>query len=228
MKNNSSSNEFYKPQECPYLEEAAWRDEFLLTEGTYNHLVAIISINSISVLPTVLLNALVIFAVVTRKRLRNKATILLACLVGVDLMTGLVGQPIRIATEVQRILKKGTFSSNLERVSTLSLIWHKFATLTHLVLITVDRYVAIKKPLRYRDIVTTRRVTVAVLSVWTFAIFVVISEVILSGVNSGADMNNFNHMGLSAHHCYLDFHNFHHKNVLVHFLGNSTTTKISD
>lgn len=83
------------------MEEAAWRDEFLLTEGTYNHLVAIISINSISVLPTVLLNALVIFAVVTRKRLRNKATILLACLTGVDLMTGLVGQPIGIATEVQ-------------------------------------------------------------------------------------------------------------------------------
>ena len=116
--------------------------------SAYNHLVAIISINSISVLPTVLLKALVIFAVVTRKR------------------------------------------SNLERVSTLSLIWHKFATLTHLVLITVDRYIAIKKPLRYRDIVTTRRVTVAVLSVWTFAIFVVISEVILSGVNSGADMYN--------------------------------------
>ena len=83
------------------MEEAAWRDEFLLTEGTYNHLVAIISINSISVLPTVLLNALVILAVVTRKRLRNKATILLACLAGTDLMTGLVGQPIRIATEVQ-------------------------------------------------------------------------------------------------------------------------------
>ena len=152
MKNNSSSNEFYKPEKCPYLEEAAWQDEFLLTQGTYNHLVAIISINSISVLPTVLLNALVIFAVVTRKRLRNKATILLACLAGADLLTGLVGQPIRIATEVQRILKKGTFCSTLERVSTLSLIWHKFATLTHLVLITVDRYIAIKKPLRYRDI----------------------------------------------------------------------------
>ena len=34
--------------------------------------------------------------------------------------------------------------------------------------------------------------------------------------------------GLSAHHCHLDFHNFHHRNVLVHFLGNPTTTKISD
>ena len=190
MANNSSFNEFYKPEQCLYLEKAAWRDEFLLTEGTYNHLVAIISINSISVLATVLLNALGIFAVITRKRLRNKATILLARLAGADLLTGLVGQPIRTAVEVQRILKKGTFCSALERVSTLSLIWHKFATLTHPVLITVDRYIGIKKSLRYRDIVTTRRVTVAVLSVWTFAIFVVISEVILSAVNSGAHMYN--------------------------------------
>ena len=82
MANTSSSIEFYKSEGCPYLEEVAWRDEFLLTEGTYNHLVTIISINSISVLPTVLLNALVIFAVATRERLRNKSTILLACLAG--------------------------------------------------------------------------------------------------------------------------------------------------
>ena len=74
MANNSTSNGFYESEECPYLEEVAWRDEFLLTEGIYNHLVAIVSINSISVLPTVLLNALVIFAVATRGQLRNKAT----------------------------------------------------------------------------------------------------------------------------------------------------------
>jgi len=34
-------------------------------------------------------------------------------------------------------------------------------------------------------------------------------------------------MGLSAHHCYLDFHNCHHTNVVVYFLGSPTTTKIS-
>ena len=163
------------------MEKAAWRNEFLLTQGTYV---------PISVLPTVLLNALVIFAVITRRYLRNKATILLACLAGADLLTGLVGQPIRVAAEVQRILKRGTFCSPLERVRTLSLIWHMFATLTHLVLITTDRYIAIKKPLRYREIVTTRRIRVAELSVWTFAIFVVISEVILSAVNGGENMYN--------------------------------------
>ena len=79
MVNDSTSNGFYESEECPYLEEVAWRDEFLLTEGIYNQLLAIISINSISVLPTVLLNALVIFAVATREQLRTKSTILLAC-----------------------------------------------------------------------------------------------------------------------------------------------------
>ena len=188
MANTSSSNGLFKPAECPYLKDVAWRDEFLLTEGTYNHLLAIISINSISVLPTVLSNALVIFAVATRGQLRNESTILLACLAGADLLTGLLGQPIRIATEVQRILKKGRFCSALERVSTLSLIWHILATLTHLLLITTDRYIAIKKPLRYREIVTTRRVTVAVISGWAFTIFVTIQESILAAVNSDTNI----------------------------------------
>ena len=188
MANTSSSNGLFKPAECPYLKDVAWRDEFLLTEGTYNHLLAIISINSISVLPTVLSNALVIFAVATRGQLRNESTILLACLAGADLLTGLLGQPILIATEVQRILKKGTFCSALERVSTLSLIWHILATLTHLVLITTDRYIAIKKPLRYREIVTIRRVTVAVISGWAFTIFVTIQESILAAVNSDTNI----------------------------------------
>ena len=188
MANTSSSNGLFKPAECPYLKDVAWRDEFLLTEGTYNHLLVIISINFISVLPTVLSNALVIFAVATRGQLRNESTILLACLAGADLLTGLLGQPIRIATEVQRILKKGTFCSALERVSTLSLIWHILATLTHLVLITTDRYIAIKKPLRYREIVTTRRVTVAVISGWAFTIFVTIQESILAAVNSDTNI----------------------------------------
>ena len=188
MSNTSSSNGFFKPAECPYLGDVAWRDEFLVTEGTYNHLLAIISINSISVLPTVLLNALVIFAVATREHLRNESAILLACLAGADLLTGLLGQPIRIAAEVQRLLKTGTFCGALERVSMLSLIWHILATLTHLVLITTDRYIAIKKPLRYREIVTTRRVTVTVISAWALTIFVTIQESILAAVNSDTNI----------------------------------------
>ena len=137
-----------------------------------------------------LLNALVIFAVATRERLRTKSTILLACLAGADLLTGLVGQPIRIAVEVERILKKWTFCGALERVSFVSVGCHIFATLTHLVLITVDRYIAVKKPLRYRDIVTTRRVICGVLSVLGFTIYVTIQESILAAVNRASDIYN--------------------------------------
>ena len=199
MANTSSFIEFYNSEGCPYLEEVAWRDEFLLTEGTYNHLVTIISINSTSVLPTVLLNALVIFAVATRERLRNKSTILLACLAGADLLTGLVGQPIRIAVEVQRIFKKGTFCGALERVSFVSVGCHIFATLTHLVLITIDRYIAVKKPLRYQEIVTTRRVICGVLSAWGFTIYVTIQESILATVNRASDIYNvYNNVSFST------------------------------
>ena len=199
MANTSSSIEFYKSEGCPYLEEVAWRDEFLLTEGTYNHLVTIISINSISVLPTVLLNALVIFAVATRERLRNKSSIFLACLAGADLLTGLVGQPIRIAVEVERILKKGNFCGALERVSFVSVGCHIFATLTHLVLITIDRCIAVKKPVRYRDIVTTRRVIYGVLSVWGFTIYVTIQESILAALNRASDIYNvYNNVSFST------------------------------
>ena len=190
MANTSSPIEFYKSEGSPYLEEVAWWDEFLLTEGTYNHLITIISINSVSVLPTLLLNALVIFAVTTSERLRNKSTILLACLDGADLLTGLVGQPIRIAVEVERILKKGTFCGALERVSFVSVGCHIFATLTHLLLITIDRYIAVKKPLRYREIVTTRRVIWGVLSAWGFTIYVAIQESILAAVNRTSDIYN--------------------------------------
>ena len=46
----------------------AWRAEYL-QDDTYKHLVALICIDIVAALPTILLNALVIFAVATRHRL---------------------------------------------------------------------------------------------------------------------------------------------------------------
>lgn len=82
MANNSSSNEFYKSEKCPFLEEGGLARRSWVPADR-RHLQPsgwAITINSILVLPTVLLNDLVIFAVVTRGQLRDKSTILLACL----------------------------------------------------------------------------------------------------------------------------------------------------
>ena len=184
MANATSSSGFNELAMCPYLQGYVWQRKYL-TKGSYKHLVVVTSINFVSVVPTVLLNALVIFAVVTRHQLRrSKSTILLGCLAGADLLTGLVGQPIRIAAELQRILNTGTSCNALEKVSFLTFAGHSFATLGHLVLITIDRYIAIKKPLRYRDIVTSKRITTGVLTSWTVTMLAIIQEIILASINN--------------------------------------------
>ena len=63
--------------------------------------VALASINSIAVVATIFLYALVIFAVTTRHRLRTNTTILLACLAVSDLIAGLIVQPVGIAVDVK-------------------------------------------------------------------------------------------------------------------------------
>ena len=52
----------------------AWQKEYLENEDTKRHLVALASIDLAAIIPTILLNALVIFAVAKRRRLRNNST----------------------------------------------------------------------------------------------------------------------------------------------------------
>ena len=173
-------------KECLYLHGTVWRREYM-TEDTYTHLVGITSIESITVIPTILLNALVIFAVTTRPPLRTKSNILLACLAVTDLFTGLVPKPLALAVSITRILGVGKFCT-LEKVFVISLFLAGFASLTHLVLISIDRYVAIKDPLRYRDIVTKRRITAGILLAWALSALLTIQEIALAALDSETDI----------------------------------------
>ena len=100
MTNASSLSQIrsFDAEECAYLQAAGaqWQGQYLI-EDTFKILVAIIIINSIEVVPTIMLNALVIFSVATRQRLRSKSNTLLACLAGKDVLVGLVYQPLGIA-----------------------------------------------------------------------------------------------------------------------------------
>ena len=165
-------------EECVYLQGAVWRETYM-TKDTYRNLVALICINLLSVIPTVLLNALVIIAVATRRRLRTNSNILLACLAGTDLLTGLVVQPIGIAVEVKRLLGVGPFCT-VEKLSVVTLSVVCFASFSHLVLISIDRYIAIKHSLRYQDIVTPQRIKTGVVLVWAISALVTIEEIVLA------------------------------------------------
>ena len=160
----------------------AWRAEDL-QDDTYKHLVALICIHIIAALPTILLNALVIFAVATRHRLRNNGTILLACLAGTDLLTGLIVLPFSFSLNLKRLLGVGPFCSP-EKALMVIITMVAFASFTHLVVISIDRYIAIKYPLRYQDIVTETRIIISVVLAWVFTLLMTINELALALIDS--------------------------------------------
>ena len=144
-----------------------------MTDGTYRNLVAITGINSVAVLPTIILNALVIIAVATRHRLRTPSNQLLASMAVTDLFSGLVVQPIAIAVQVKRILGDGPFCT-LETVCSVFGVAAVLTSFSHLVLISIDRYIAIKKPLRYRNMVTKQRIKTGVILAWVLTVLLLI------------------------------------------------------
>ena len=170
-----------KKEECLYLLGVVWQKNYL-TENTYILLVFSTVFSLIAVLPTILLNSLVIFAVITRRRLQSNSNILLACLASTDLLTGLVVQPIRIAVEMNRILGVGPFCT-IEKMFAASLVVANIASLCHLVLISVDRYIAIKYSLKYQSLVTKHRILFGELLAWAFIMLVAIPEIILAVIN---------------------------------------------
>ncbi len=167
---------------CPYLQNTIWRKTYL-TEDTFKNLVALIVINSLALILNILLNVLVIVAVATRRPLRTNSNILLACLAGSDLLAGLISHPVNIAMELKRILGDGPFCP-LEKVSAITLGEAGFASLNHLLLVGIDRYVAIKYPLRYRDIVTKQRIKAGILLAWVITTVFTIHEIVLAAIDS--------------------------------------------
>ena len=170
-------------EECHYLRGFVWRKMYL-TDHTYRNLIALVCVNSLAIIPTILLNALVIFVVATRHRLQTTSNILLACLAGTDLLAGVVVQPIIIAVGFQRIFDVQSFCT-LETVRTIAIFAQSYASLGHLVLISIDRYIAIKDPLRYREIVTKKRIKKAVLVAWAIAVVLIIKKTVLAAIANG-------------------------------------------
>lgn len=147
-------------------------------EDLYRNEVAVTIVISIAVVPTVFLNALVIFAVSIKRPLQTNNNILLACMAGTDLLTGLIVQPMAVALEVLKILGASAFCT-LEKIYSVILAGISFASTDHLVLISVERYIAIKYSLRYTDIVTRKWLKNRILLAWAFAGLVTILETTL-------------------------------------------------
>ena len=133
------------------------------------HFIITIIINSITCPCTVLLNVLVIMAVKRRPRLQTNANILLACLAVTDALTGLASQRAFVLWKTKQLLDftKYDLIRSFHNVSVLIL---SVCSCLHLTLVTCERLLTIKFTMFYHEIVTKRKIKVAVLASWIFSI----------------------------------------------------------
>ena len=159
---NSSSSSYARS--CRNWEGPYHQENYIST-------MASIILNMLTCPMTVFINALVIVAVMKKRRLQTTYNILLACLAATDLVVGVVIQPSFIFGELS--LSRGSSITDycrLFRQTIFFMVSPSVASLLLLALLSIERYVAIKYSLRYMEIVTKCRIIVAVIFCWTTAI----------------------------------------------------------
>ena len=160
----NSSNVTSEAADC-----RVWREEY--HQENYICTLAAIILNILACPLTVFINALVIVAVKRKRRLQTIYNILLACLAATDLVVGIVVQPDFIVGEVT-LIRGSSLSDYCKLYNQVIFLFlaPSLASLLLVALLSGERYVAIKYPFRYPEIVTTPRLTVIVILCWIAAV----------------------------------------------------------
>ena len=93
--------------------------------------------------------------------MKTKSNIALACLSSTDAVMGVIGQPLLVSWVIAE-LQGNTFSTYCVRIqlARMALRVLGVASLFHLAMVNVERYIAIKHSLRYETLVTETRLIV--------------------------------------------------------------------
>ena len=145
-------------------------------------------ITSIASLATVLLNTLVIIAVNQKTELKKTSTLLLSSMAVADLLVGAIAMPLIVAADIL-IIRQVSYSGFCAlRIATeffmFSFIW---PSLYHLTLMAWERYVAIRKTIHYRMIVTRTRLKKLAITAWVLGTLTSFPPIIM--LETGVDSN---------------------------------------
>ena len=146
-----------------------------ITSGVYSVLAISAALNIFTCPLAIVLNSLVIVAVKTKRCLRTKSNISLACLATTDFAVGLIVQPL-VITNFSLF-----FTGSSPQTMTSTFVWVfslvsqtcTAASLLHLLLMSGERYLAIKHPFAYENgLVTEARIITASGLAWMCAAIV--------------------------------------------------------
>jgi len=165
--NFSQSSWIGNESECKSFLFKAVPLQYSSTDSFYGLLVAAAVTNLATCPVTIFLNTLVMVAVKTRRRLQTHPNILLACLALTDLMAGLVVQPLHITNTIFLLQGKDAHEfCNIELAFSVSFLVLSFITGCNLLLISGERYLAIKHTFTHATVVTKGRLIMSSAMAW--------------------------------------------------------------
>ncbi|XP_078384756.1 adenosine receptor A1-like [Oculina patagonica] len=178
MNSSAASPSGTIPAECVMYNLLGGKLDDTTTEA-YAVLVFLIVCAIITCPLTTLFNVLVIVAVKTKPRLKTKSNIVLGCLAVTDGLTGVISQPWFVAMRISTL--KGDTSEEycfLEKLTRNIIRLFCAASITHLVLMSVERYLAIRHSFVYTTMVTKARILASSALAWIITLAATIPLVI--------------------------------------------------
>ena len=131
------------------------------------HVILLCSVVLVLAILIVAGNSLVIASVITNRRLQTKTSAFITSLAVGDLMIGLVVIPlIVVSNTVGPTAQNGLTYCHVTISVTITLMFNSVANLGA---VTLDRFLAVVNPLRYKSIMTKRVIVPIIGSVWVFS-----------------------------------------------------------
>ncbi|XP_070540527.1 D(1) dopamine receptor-like [Ptychodera flava] len=133
-------------------------------------------------------NCLIFYAVFTFKRLRTSSNFIITSLAVSDLLTGLFVMPFRAVTDLSG---QWYFGSTFCDLWIAMDVMCGIASVLNLILISVDRCLAIKQPFRYKFLMSKFRVCVAISVIWVASVVYAFTPVCTGWNTFGINEKNF-------------------------------------
>ena len=121
-------------------------------------------------------NAVVLWLFYKNQSLRTISNRFLASLCVADFLVGLVIDPVWIAI---RFFTQPKRAGILKQVINLLWIHSTAATVFNLCCVSVDRFIAIRFPFRYQDIISKKRCYAVIIMVWLISLFLPFSRILV-------------------------------------------------
>ena len=137
--------------------------------SAYPSYIASILVNSLSFIPTVVINLLVVLAIYRTPAIQTPSNILLCSLACTDLTVGLLVQPVYIISRIAEVLNSFELFCSTWLVSRLLASWMANVSLLTLTVVGIDRVLAMHLGMQYRTVVKTSRMTTVAVALWVLA-----------------------------------------------------------